>query len=154
MEIHGSVHWGQCLADCGAGLFPADFAVEVDEGTMRARDPLAGLPDVREPGPAEASSCSTTGAGTQPGLRAGAAACNKWLADVSGMRVAVVECGAGLAIPTVRRLCEQVARTHRGTLIRLNPREPEVPGGQIGLPLGALDGLRPDRRADGRSGGG
>jgi hypothetical protein len=61
---------------------------------------------------------------------------------VTGKRVVVVECGAGLALPTVRRLCEQVARTHHGTLVRLNVREPAVPAGQIGLGLGALDGLR------------
>src|SRR6516165_9141624 len=26
LEVHGSIHWMQCLRDCGAGLFPADQA--------------------------------------------------------------------------------------------------------------------------------
>ncbi|MBO0697971.1 MAG: hypothetical protein J2P46_06240, partial [Zavarzinella sp.] len=67
---------------------------------------------------------------------------NRWLSDVSGKRVAIVECGAGTAIPTVRRLSERVARTHQGTLVRINVRDPAVPVGQIGLACGALDGLR------------
>ena len=53
----------------------------------------------------------------------------------------VVECGAGTAIPTVRHFSESLAR--RGsTLIRINVREPEVPDGQIGIAMGALEALR------------
>ncbi len=41
----------------------------------------------------------------------------------------IVECGAGRAVPTVRRACEALAaRFRRATLLRVNPREPEVPG--------------------------
>jgi hypothetical protein len=29
-----------------------------------------------------------------------------------------------------------------GTLIRINPREHEVPGGHIGLPFGAAEGIQ------------
>jgi hypothetical protein len=54
----------------------------------------------------------------------------------------VVECGAGTAIPTVRLACEDIARRHDATLIRINPREPEVPEDQISLPMGAYDALR------------
>ena len=54
----------------------------------------------------------------------------------------VVECGAGTAIPTVRRLCEHVAENYGGFLIRLNIREPQVPPGHIGLALGALAGFQ------------
>jgi hypothetical protein len=37
-----------------------------------------------------------------------------------------------------------MARETGGTLIRINPREPEVPPGQghVALPLGALEALR------------
>ena len=142
LEVHGSIHWSQCTRDCGAGLFAADgVEVDVDPDTMRARDPLPA--------------CPGCGALARPNIlmfgdpewdysrsHEQEVRFNRWLADVAGKRVAVVECGSGTAIPTVRRLCEQVARTHEGTLVRLNVREPEVPAGQVGLACGALEGLR------------
>ncbi|MGO8747479.1 MAG: hypothetical protein ACLQNE_16015 [Thermoguttaceae bacterium] len=45
-----------------------------------------------------------------------------WLATVGGNRLAVVELGAGTAIPTVRHQCELRSRR----LIRINPREPTL----------------------------
>jgi hypothetical protein len=52
----------------------------------------------------------------------------------------IIECGAGTAVPTVRLFSESAAERW-GTLIRINPSEPEVPDGQIGIPLGALEAL-------------
>lgn len=57
-------------------------------------------------------------------------------------RLAVIEVGAGSAIPTVRGLSEQVARRFRSKLIRINPREDSVPRGHIGLPLDAAEGIQ------------
>ena len=57
-------------------------------------------------------------------------------------RLAVIELGAGTAIPTVRRASENFVQRLRGTLIRLNPREPETPPGQFGFAAGALAGIR------------
>ena len=42
----------------------------------------------------------------------------------AGVDPCVLECGAGLAIPTVRHFSEEVAR--RGALVRINPREPQI----------------------------
>jgi hypothetical protein len=61
-----------------------------------------------------------------------------WLSGLAGAKLAVVECGSGLAIPTVRYECER----RGGFLIRINPRESDVPRGKVSLPLGALDALR------------
>ena len=71
-------------------------------------------------------------------------------------RLVVVECGAGTAIPSVRLFCERLAGACGATLIRLNPREADVPPGQVGLAVGALEGLRAlDRRlSDFRTGPG
>ena len=53
----------------------------------------------------------------------------------------IVEFGAGRAIPTVRRTCEDIAQNYGGTLIRIDTREAEVAAGHISLPLGALAAL-------------
>ena len=63
-----------------------------------------------------------------------------WLKTLPNRRVVVVECGAGTAIPTVRRTSESLAES--GMLVRINVRDPEVPSGGISLAVGALEGLR------------
>jgi hypothetical protein len=65
-----------------------------------------------------------------------------WLEALGDARLAIVECGAGNAIPTVRHFCEHQAARPGRTLVRINLREPSVPPGHIGLARGALDALR------------
>jgi hypothetical protein len=67
-----------------------------------------------------------------------------WLDELrqKSAKVAVIELGAGEAIPTVRHTSEGVVENLNGKLIRINPREYSVPDDQIGLPLGAAEGIR------------
>ena len=67
---------------------------------------------------------------------------NAWMRSLAEGRLVLIECGAGKAVPTIRRYCEQTARQESGTLVRINPREPDVPAGHVALPMGALDALR------------
>jgi NAD-dependent SIR2 family protein deacetylase len=67
---------------------------------------------------------------------------NNWLESLDGARLVVIESGAGTAVPTVRITCQNIARQNRGILVRINPREPDVPAGHVSLPMGALDALR------------
>jgi hypothetical protein len=64
-----------------------------------------------------------------------------WWQNIDVMRLAVIECGAGTAVRTVRRFCEGLAITAGATLIRINVREPDVPDGHIGLAVGARAAL-------------
>jgi NAD-dependent SIR2 family protein deacetylase len=65
----------------------------------------------------------------------------RWLETIQRGRLVAIECGAGTAIPTVRLTCEDLVDRCGGTLIRINPREPEVPSGHLALELGALEAL-------------
>ena len=49
--------------------------------------------------------------------------------------------GAGSAIATVRMTSERVAKMNNNVLIRINPREAEVPTVNIGIEMGALEAL-------------
>jgi len=139
IECHGSLGHLQCTRGCGAGITPVgDLRIEVDPETFRARAPLPrcacgalARPNVLMFGDFgwQAERTAAQEAGFE-----------RWLAEVDPAGLVVIECGAGTAIPTVRRLGEQLARTG-ATLIRLNPREPEAPPGAIALPLGAAAGL-------------
>ena len=66
----------------------------------------------------------------------------QWLATVGGRRVAVIELGAGLAVPTVRMESESVAEALDATLIRINPRDTEAPPGAIAIASGAAVAVR------------
>ncbi|PRX50503.1 NAD-dependent SIR2 family protein deacetylase [Prauserella shujinwangii] len=138
-EAHGSIHHLQCLRPCGADIWPADdVEVTVDPETMRARPPLPA--------------CPHCGGLARPNiLMFGDFA---WLPERTDVQlaelrewrraqrdVAVVELGAGTAVPTVRRQAE-LASAANAALVRINPREPEIRHGRgVSLPLGALEAL-------------
>ncbi|MET0401060.1 MAG: Sir2 family NAD-dependent protein deacetylase [Cystobacter sp.] len=139
LEVHGSIHHTQCLGGC-AGVEPAtSVRVEVEPESFRARGALpscprcAGLlrPNILMFG---------DGGWDDTRTRAQEARLARWLEGVEPGALAVVECGAGTAIPSVRRFCEHAA-ARGGTLLRVNVREPQVPAGGIGLPLRALEAL-------------
>ncbi len=141
-ECHGSIHHLQCSRGCGSGVWPAgDLDVAVDEGTMRAGPPLP--------------SCPRCGALARPNVlmfgdwgwrpersRAQALRLRGWLATLEGRGLAVVECGAGTAVPSVRRMGEQLLSRPRTRLVRINAREAEAPPGQVGIAAGALAALQ------------
>jgi NAD-dependent SIR2 family protein deacetylase len=144
VECHGSIHWLQCTGRCGSNPWPVDPAttelIEVDEHSMRARPPYP--------------SCPACGALARPNIlmfgdwqwdssrtAAQELRLETWLGNVHALRLAVIECGAGTAVPTVRCFCEDTAAVARATLIRINVREPDAPPGHIELAMGARQAL-------------
>jgi len=139
-EVHGSIHHLQCQAQCGTGIFSAEgMEVEINPDTLRAREPWPQCPAC---GGLARPNVLMFGDWDWDSRRSNAqeAKLENWLRSLGTARLVVVECGAGLAIPTVRRFGEQVARSHRGALVRINIREPE--GADVGIPLGALEALQ------------
>jgi len=140
LECHGSIEHSQCMAHCGAGVVNADAAtVAIDSTTMKAAEPLPA--------------CPACGALARPNILMfgdaewSAQRCqqqvermSKWFREREGQRIVIVECGAGTGVPTVRLNAESYI-DGPDSLIRLNPREPEVPRGQLGVSIGALAGL-------------
>jgi NAD-dependent SIR2 family protein deacetylase len=115
--------------------------VSVDETVMRAREPLPRCPSCG--GPTRPNILMFDDSGWDDGrTRAQQARLRTWLTTARAGRMVVIECGAGSAIPTVRYFCEEQAASPRSMLIRINPHEPAVPRGHLGLPMGALDALR------------
>jgi NAD-dependent SIR2 family protein deacetylase len=144
VECHGSLNHLQCAAPCCDDIWPADgVTINVDPDTCRAADPLptcprcGGIarPNVLMFGDADWISARTS----QQERRFGAFI--SALTDVP-RNVTVIELGAGMNVPTVRLTSERLAASLDARLIRINPREPRVPAGQISLPLGALEALQ------------
>jgi NAD-dependent SIR2 family protein deacetylase len=142
VEVHGAIDALQCMADCGIGIFPSQsFEVAIDLETMRAVPPLPACPDcgaLARPNILMFGDRGWDSSRSDSQERRLA----DWLGKPGPARLVIVELGAGQAIPTVRMACEDVARQYRGTLIRINPREPDVPPGHISLPMGALAAIR------------
>ncbi len=143
MECHGSIHHFQCANPCGSAIWDASQVdVEVDENAFRAIPPLPrcihctslARPNILMFGDWDWISHRTDSQGAR---------LSSWLNEVSAkkMKLAIVEMGAGNAVPTVRMQSEQVARMHKGLLIRINPRDYFVPSGHISAPLGSEEGI-------------
>ncbi len=164
VECHGSIHFLQCLRSCGEAIRPADgIQVEVDEATCRARPPLPSCPSCR--GLARPNILMFGDMGwDDTRTDAQHATLGNWLGAVKGPLV-VLELGAGTNVPTVRMFSDRAGRAPRRTLVRINPREPQlgygfaapapdsleafvshvIPGGRptgLSLPLGALEAIR------------
>jgi NAD-dependent SIR2 family protein deacetylase len=140
-ECHGSIHWLQCLEPCCRDVWHAGtLSPHIDHAACRW---LGALP-----------TCPRCGAALRPNiLMFGDRRWLSWRYDgqeerldawLQGVqRPVVVEIGAGTHIPSVRLFSELVVRRHDGRLVRINPRESEVPRGlNVGLTQGALESLR------------
>jgi len=140
LECHGSIHHLQCLNYC-AEITRADaFDVGVDDETFRASSPLP--------------SCPRCGSLARPNVlmfgdfgwlpdrtSAQEQRFASWISDLGDARLVIIETGAGTAVPTVRMTSEQLAHRPGAVLIRINVREPEVPGDHIGIGMGGLEAL-------------
>lgn len=144
-ECHGSIHYLQCLTDCGSGIWSAsDFIPEVDEQNCLLLN--------------AAPRCQQCGSIARPNIlmfgdwrwlhermqeqRRREKAWFQRFAKKSGTLL-VIELGAGTSIPTVRHFSERVSVEFDARIIRINTREFQVPSAQdFGIPMGSLEALQ------------
>ncbi|MCP5102364.1 MAG: NAD-dependent deacetylase [bacterium] len=140
-ECHGSIHHFQCASSCTESIWSGEgTVVAVAEETMRAADPLPR--------------CTNCGGMARPNIlmfgdwgwishrtQEQQYGFNDWLDHNKKNSIVIVECGAGTGVPTVRMTSESIVSRYSARLVRINVREPHVPPGQTGLPMGALEAL-------------
>ncbi len=143
-ECHGSIHHLQCVNECESGVWRADeFVPQVDAESCR----LLNLPPL----------CPRCGSLARPNVlmfddwnwlsqRAESQARleSRWLEAVADnrARVVVVEMGAGTSIPSVRHFSHRISHEFGGRIIRINPREPQVPSSaDMGIAMTSLEAL-------------
>lgn len=144
VECHGSIHYLQGLR--GGPIMSAEGLElpEVDPATLRVPD--AALPRTLAGGMARPNILMFGDWGWDRGRTSlQRRAFSEWALALGGGPIAVVELGAGEAVPTVRRMSEAVARKFDGYLVRINPRESEIPADLeargASLACGAAEGL-------------
>ncbi len=139
-ECHGSIHHLQCTRPCSEDIWPADgFTPVVDlESCRLLNDP---------------PSCPRCGALARPNIlmfgdpawiedraQRQQARLQAWLSGVQ--RLVVLEIGAGTDVPSVRHFSHQAIIDRLAVLVRINPRQPAVPGSpHVGIAAPALASL-------------
>lgn len=140
MECHGSIHYLQCCNDCQGKVWSAENTnIEITE-SFQAKEPLP--------------SCPSCGGMARPNIlmfgdfgwnyhrtNAQREELKSWMQMLEhhGAKLAVIEAGAGTAVPAVRNTSRQIAKNFDVPLIRINPKESF--GAAIELPIGALEAL-------------
>ena len=140
MECHGSIHNLQCIDNCQGMIWDADDTFIEISDDFKAQEPLPtcpfcgvmARPNILMFGDYAWEYARTDG---QRGRLV------EWMnrLEEEGARLAIVEMGAGTAVPTVRNTSEQIAQRFSVPVIRINPRESF--GAEIALPMGALEAL-------------
>ncbi|AWV88589.1 SIR2 family NAD-dependent protein deacylase [Bradymonas sediminis] len=145
VECHGSIHHLQCTGPCDFHIWSAGSeALNFDPTTFRAEAPMPRCPGC---GALARPNILMFGDAGFVGERSDAQEerLRSWLTGLAGAnaapKLAIIECGAGTAVPTVRWQSERLARAFDAPLIRINPREAHGPGATISVDLGAADAL-------------
>jgi len=141
VECHGSIHHLQCSRPCRRAIWPAaNEEVTIDEDTFRAAPPLPPCPSCGEVARPNILMFGDW-AWIPDRSTAQEDRFESWLDRAGTAGLVIIEIGAGSAVPTVRMLSERTAASTGATLIRINPREPQLPHGQIGLGASATEAL-------------
>ena len=143
VECHGRIELGQCVADCGIGIFSLDDKhVHVDEKTFRASGDMPTCPNCNSI--ARPNILMFGDWGWDSSLRnEQRERMSNWVKENRTSNVVVIECGAGLSIPTVRNFGETLSNNLNAKLIRINVSDYQVPDPtkQVGISLGAMKAL-------------
>jgi len=140
MECHGSIHHLQCLTDCQSEIWTAkDTSIEIVED-FQAKEPLPKCPYCKNIARPNILMFGDFG-WNYSRSNAQRDRLKSWIhtLEKENANLAIVEMGAGTAVPTVRNTSEQIAGNFSVPLIRINPRESF--GAEIELSMGAVEAL-------------
>lgn len=146
LEAHGSIHYMQCTHNCSRQPWSAnDTTIPVDLQIFRA----TAIPI-----------CPNCHAAARPNIlmfgdwrkwndhryNIQKQRYNKWLKNNKTAFIAIIEIGAGTAIPTIRIESEKIAKQYMNAhLIRINPMDEDIDKNVkrgVGISIGGLQGLK------------
>ena len=141
-EVHGSLQWLQCHSCSNENIWYNDEVFRIDEATMRAFDPLPRCKkcgEVSRPNALMFGDCWWRDRRS----RHQEYAFDRFLQLNSARRIAVIEIGAGKVIPTIRATSSNIGKNFDlATILRINPRDPEISSPHHSIPCGALEALQ------------
>lgn len=139
LEVHGSIHHLQCTTPCSRDIWLNQETFDIDETTMRSTTvPLC--PKCRR-----VARPNILMFGDYAWLHQRSATqeeCfDQFLRQHQEKPLVVIEIGAGTAIPTIRNLSERLGQRRETSVLRINPREPQIRGDHFSFAGGAVETL-------------
>ena len=141
VECHGAINFDQCVQPCCGEIWECDGTdVDVDLSLFRT---VGTLPACIHCNEHARPNVLMFGDGTWNDARTGdqTKRYREWLSQNRGAKIAIIELGAGTAVPTVRYQCERISGQFDADLIRINPREAHGTD-VLSVEMGALEALR------------
>lgn len=145
VEVHGSIHHFQCSQQCHDNIWEAkDIKVKVNMEKFFAHSPLPLCPKCEA---IARPNILMFGDWKWNGIRSDKQSTKytSWLQQLQqeNKKVVIIEMGAGKAVPTVRMQSSRLTRALNATLLRINPRDYDLPkGNHIAIPTGAAEGIQ------------
>ena len=142
-EIHGSINHMQCTTPCQDDIWEASFDnIKINNEKFEAIGTLPHCPHcnaLARPNILMFGDWSWNGnRSTEQSLKF-----QNWILKLKTekAKLVIIELGAGTAIPSIRLKSQSLVRELDARLIRINPRDYNVPTGQISISTGALEGI-------------
>ncbi len=136
-EIHGSIHYLQCQTPCTKEIWSAkDIQIEIDMENFKALDPLPLCPYCKKVARPNILMFGDFGWIFEREKMQRERLYN-FLNQLDKKDLAIIEIGAGEAVPTIRLTSEELAIEYEARLIRINPRDFNTPQNGIAIPLTA-----------------
>ncbi len=139
LEVHGSIHHLQCTTPCSRDIWLNQETIDIDTTTMRSlTTPIC--PKCRR-----VARPNILMFGDYAWLHQRSALqeehFDQFLEQHRNASLVVIEIGAGTAIPTIRNLSERLGQRLGTSVLRINPREPQIRGDHFSFPGGAVETL-------------
>jgi NAD-dependent SIR2 family protein deacetylase len=142
-ECHGSIHHSQCTKPCSNYIWDSkDTIIGINEQNFEAIQPLPTCPKCGEIARPNilmfGDSYWLQGRTSEQSEKM-----HSWINELktNKIKTVIIELGAGKAIATVRYKSEYLSNQLKAKLIRINPRDFEVSGSNISIPLGSKEGV-------------
>ncbi len=140
-EVHGSIHYLQCTQNCTDSIWQNKEKIEVDIDSFKALNiPLCpkckavARPNILMFGDWGWNSIRTNKQAKRY---------NEFLHKNYHKDIAIIEIGAGKAVPTVRYESKKITQNFSSKLIRINPRDYDLEGcNGWSIATGAIEGLK------------
>ncbi|MBF0613568.1 MAG: NAD-dependent deacetylase [Magnetococcales bacterium] len=128
-ECHGSIHHLQCTRPCSPAIWSANgITLDIDPESFRVTGPMPTCPHC---GALARPNILMFGDGNWIEHRSAQQEqrLHQWLTRLHTERqpLVILEIGAGHAVPTIRVNSESIAARHQALLIRINPRDHDLP---------------------------
>ncbi len=139
LEVHGSIHHLQCTVPCHHNIWKNSAEYDIEESTMRSKNvpncpkcQRVARPNILMFG--DYSWLSKRSAIQEENF-------DIFLQNNDNRKIVVIEIGAGSSVPTIRHISEQLGQRQQATVLRINPREPQIRAPHFSFSGGAVEVL-------------